>query len=117
MQVPGDRADPPFFYMVIAQDLRLQFSGNSHGQILFDVDGFEAPDDEARILGGQRASNYGRSRSTAMPIAADRAPKRFVCSRSVTGPLTPNHRTGGGVNPDTSHFFAACDNGRHGRHA
>ena len=92
MQVPGDGADPPFFYMVIAQYLRLQFSGNGHGHILFDVDRFERPDDEARILDEQTAGSYGRTCGTAMLIAVDRH-RKCLCLLALDRRAlsTPNH--------------------------
>jgi hypothetical protein len=34
-QLPGDRSDAPLFNVIIAQDLRLEFRGNSHARVLF----------------------------------------------------------------------------------
>ena len=34
-QLPGDRSDAPLFDVVIAKDLRLEFSGDSHDRVLF----------------------------------------------------------------------------------
>jgi hypothetical protein len=34
-QRPGDRSDAPLFDMIIAQDLRLEFSWNGHDRVLF----------------------------------------------------------------------------------
>ena len=37
MQLAGDRANAPFFDMIIAQDLRLQIGRDGHGALLGEV--------------------------------------------------------------------------------
>jgi hypothetical protein len=78
-QVTGDSTDPPFFDVVVAQDLRLEFRGNRHDQILFDVEPFEESDGDAETLGERTAGSDIHTSGTATPIAAQSNLKSSVC--------------------------------------
>jgi hypothetical protein len=112
-QVTRDSTDPPFFDVVVAQDLRLEFRGNRHDQILFDVEPLEESDGDAETLGERTAGSDIHTNGTATPIAAESNLKSSVCLSSPSKPRTANHRTTAAGNSDASHSFAVRDSGGH----
>jgi hypothetical protein len=101
-QLLSDRPDPPFFNVVKAQNLRLDFRGNGHCDALSYCSG--DPGGAAESHGGQTPDRGGRSNGTA--IAA--GPSGPSSSDPLRPPLSlreANHRSGPAVNPDASHYF------------
>jgi len=118
MQLPGDRAHPPFFSVVVAKDLSLDISRNHHGRILFarvaaapnDASGDAETRDEPDPGNADRTSDSANSFAGAVH---PRKPRRSPSSASQT---TEDHPTEVGVNPDASLYCNAPGSDALARH-
>jgi hypothetical protein len=100
--------------MVIAQDLRLEFRGDGHAQVLFGQR-FENLDGGAGSLGEQNPDSGNRTNGSATSGVWKN--RRWTASRlRPPGSATANHPAAVAVNRDASRFFAGSDNCGPARH-
>jgi len=114
-QLPGDRADAPLFDVVVAQDLRLQVRGNSHGWVL--CVGFEGPG-AAENLAAQALNSAGHNTGNAIADGVQAADCRaaMVARPPPPEPRPAQHPIDAGVNRDASRYFAAPGSGASAPH-